>query len=99
MQLQRRTLRSLGFSLRADESPLWRAAVAVQTASLALIVAPELWFVWCHLDDLPLATNALCTVMYCFMSLPKLLTMQVHRQRWYRLLGELSAAWEACKCV
>lgn len=93
MPLQRRTLRSIGFSLRADESRGWHLYVAVQTVSLALIVAPEMWFVWRNLDDLVLATNALCTVMYCFMSLPKLVTMQLRRHTWYRLLTDLEAMW------
>lgn len=94
LRLQRNTLRSLGFRLRTDaESPVWRLCVAVHTVSVALIVLPQVYFVRWHLAELTLSTNAMCTVMYCFMALPKLVTMQLRRATWYRLLDRLDELW------
>lgn len=86
---QRRLFATVGFSFKLTESLMFRIYSWTSTASLAIIMVPESYFVYENLADIPLATDALCALLFCCTALPKVLTIHWYRAKLYSFFGTL----------
>lgn len=92
---QKNLLRVLGYQFQQPHDPIpWRLFSWFYSISLLVIVVPELGFVVANRANISLATNALCTILYCYSSLSKMVSLQLRRNRLYRMLDELKELWQ-----
>lgn len=91
---QKQIFRVLGFRFTSADSIWWKLFAWFYPISLFIIVVPEINFVVANISDVSLATSALCTILYCYCSLPKMITMMKRRNRFYGFWGNLNELWD-----
>lgn len=94
LHIQTNMLRLIGYRIDSRSSVAWNAYANVCWILLAIITIPEIHFVAENLSDIPMATDALCTLLTCFLSLSKLLTMQFKRAQFYQMIDVLQSLWK-----
>lgn len=93
LQLQTFLLLIIGLSTKKSENFMWKLFAFINSLLLTIIILPEIHFVIENIDDIQLATDALCTILSCITSLVKVITIQINRKRFYKLIWELKEMW------
>lgn len=94
LHIQTNMLKLIGYNNDSRSSVPWNAYANVCWLLLAIITIPEMHFFAQNISDIPLATDALCTLLTCFLSLSKLLTMQFKRTQFYQMIDVLHMLWK-----
>lgn len=90
---QVKLMRVFGFQFAGSDPVGWQIFSWSYTMSLAIITIPEIYYLIEKRSNISLATNAMCPILYCYMSLPKMVSLHFYRKRLYRLLNELNDLW------
>lgn len=93
LKLQTLMLRLLCWSTQPNENIAWKIVSWLHWALLATISCTELHFVIVNMANIPLATDALCTLLTCVLSLSKMFTMNVNRNKHYKMIWTLREMW------
>lgn len=93
LRIQRLCLNSIGYSFKMNESRLRKLYSLLSWVSLLIIVIPELHFVIENITDIPLATDALCTLLTSILSLSKVITMYFNKEKFYHIIQQLDKMW------
>lgn len=65
--------------------------------SILIITIPEILFVVENISDIPLATDAMCTILTCILSLSKVMTMYFKKDKFYHVIEQLDDMWLTSK--
>ena len=87
LQFEIMVLKSIGYSFELNESVVYPVFSYVGWFLLAAITIPEAHFVIYYASNIPLATDALCALLACFLSLTKLLNLMLRKNRFYKFIG------------
>lgn len=99
LRIQRLCLKSIGYSFKQNENLLHRLYSLLSLISVLAIVIPELHFVIENISDIPLATDALCTLLTTFLSFLKILTMYSKKDIFYNVINQLDDMWLKSKFI
>lgn len=97
LTIQKCCLNSIGYSFEMNESRSRRIYSLLIWISLFIIVMPEMHFVIENISDIPLATDALCTLLTSILSLSKVITLYFKKQNFYHIIKELNEMWRKSK--
>lgn len=99
LQNQRRIFRWASFNFEGSEGIATRLFFWISTILLIASLEPEVYFIYKHLANIPLATQALCTVISCFVAIAKIILVRWYRLTIYDLFRELQHLGRQSNCV
>lgn len=86
---QKKVMRFLGFQFSNPEPFKWQVYMWINWILLFLVASAEVAYAVAFRGNLAAATSALCPVLYCMNSLPKMFSILLRRNRVYRFLARL----------
>lgn len=100
LSISRKMLCTIGYPnefRQHDHRPswYWKAYANSCWLLLAFVSIPEFHFFIVNLSNIQMATEALCTLLTCFLSLSKLLTIHMGKKQIFRLTFNLKSMWNA----
>lgn len=93
LKIQKIMLLLISYSLKKNESHLWRLCSAINILLICVIAVPEALFVLDNASDIRLVTDGLCPLLIGILSLSKLFTILFRRDRFYKMIWTLQDMW------
>lgn len=86
-------LRLIGYTFQDRESLLRRCFAIGTIGNIALVMVPQLQFIVANIADVPLATNALCSVFTFAQTVQRFIQINCRLKHFYSLWNRIILIW------